>query len=156
MHVSYSINNQSVELNSSMGWLFLYQEYFGHDILPDLLPILEAILNAIANTVGAIEGDTEEDVIKAVMKPEVIDGVFVDLSAVEMTTVLNIFWCMAKNENKNIPAPIEYFNQWDNFPIDEIAPKLFKQVIKSCISSKNLESLKARVPFLATMLSSEV
>lgn len=155
MHKVYQINEeQSVTLDSAAGWLYVYDEYFGHDILPDLLPIMESILDAVANVVGVIEGTEIEDIVKALVNPEVIDNVFVDLSAVEMKTVLNIFWAMAKNEDPSIEPPEKFFNQFDVFPVVDIAPELFKQLLKSSMSSKNLESLKARIPFLQMIFSS--
>lgn len=152
MHRPYQVSeNQSVVLDSSAGWLYIYNDYFGHDILPDLLPIMEGVLDAIANVVGVIEGTEIEDIVKALVDKQVIDDVFVDLAAIEMTTILNVFWAMAKNEDNSIPAPEQFFKQFDVFPVDQIAPELFKQLLQSSISSKNLESLKAKIPFLQTI-----
>lgn len=155
MHINYTIENQSVVLDSSTGWLFVYRDYFGRDILPDLLPALEAVLHTISNAVGVLEGDKIEDIIKALASDEVIDGLFIDLTGAELTTVLNIFWSMAKNEDASIEEPDKFFKKFDVFPIDEILPKMFSQIVNSCISSKNLESLKAKRPYLQTILSLE-
>ena len=155
MHINYQIEDQSVGLDSSTGWLFIYRDFFGRDILPDLLPALEAVLHTISNTVGVLEGDTVEDIIKALASDEVIDGLFIDLTGAELTTVLNIFWAMAKNEDASIPEPQAFYKQFDVFPVDEVLPKMFSQIVNSCISRKNLESLKARRPYLQTILSLE-
>lgn len=156
MHIKYQIEgDHSIVLNSSMGWLLLYREYYGHDILPDLLPALETILHMIGNTIDALEGDTMEDIVKAVTADDVIDGVFIDLSGLEVSTLLNIFWAMAKNEDPSIASPKEFFDQFEVFALDEVAPKMFDQILKSCISSKNLKRLKGKYPFLPMILSSE-
>lgn len=155
MHINYTIENQSVVLDSSTGWLFVYRDYFGRDILPDLLPALEAVLHTISNAVGVLEGDKIEDIIKALASDEVIDGLFIDLTGAELTTILNIFWSMAKNEDMTIEEPDKFFKKFDVFPVDEILPKMFAQIVNSCVSSKNLESLKAKRPYLRTILSLE-
>lgn len=155
MHINYTIENQSVVLDSSTGWLFVYRDYFGRDILPDLLPALEAVLHTISNAVGVLEGDKIEDIIKALASDEVIDGLFIDLTGAELTTILNIFWSMAKNEDMTIEEPDKFFKKFDVFPVDEILPKMFSQIVNSCVSSKNLESLKAKRPYLQTILSLE-
>lgn len=155
MHINYTIENQSVVLDSSTGWLFVYRDYFGRDILPDLLPALEAVLHTISNAVGVLEGDKIEDIIKALASDEVIDGLFIDLTGAELTTILNIFWSMAKNEDMTIEEPDKFFKKFDVFPVDEILPKMFAQIVNSCVSSKNLESLKAKRPYLQTILSLE-
>ena len=154
MHINYQIEGQSVVLDSSTGWLFVYRDYFGRDILPDLLPALEAVLHTISNTVGVLEGDSVEDIVKALTSDDVIDGLFIDLTGAELTTVLNIFWSMAKNEDASIPEPQTFYKQFERFPVDEILPRMFSQIVNSCISSKNLESLKAKRPYLQTILSS--
>lgn len=155
MHINYTIENQSVVLDSSTGWLFVYRDYFGRDILPDLLPALEAVLHTISNAVGVLEGDKIEDIIKALASDEVIDGLFIDLTGAELTTILNIFWSMAKNEDMTIEEPDKFFKKFDVFPVDEILPRMFAQIVNSCVSSKNLESLKAKRPYLQTILSLE-
>lgn len=156
MHKTYKIDtDHSIVLDSSMGWFLLYREYFGHDIMPDLLPAMETVLHAIGNTLGVIEGDSVEEVVKAVTSREVVDDFIVDITGMEISTMLNIFWALAKNEDNSIPEPRTFFNQFESFPVDELAPQVFRQILNSSISSKNLKRLGAKYPFVQTMLSSE-
>ena len=48
MKKEIKIGDKTVELNSSAGWFYDYQEQFGHDIMPDLMPLLEGLLGTLA------------------------------------------------------------------------------------------------------------
>ena len=40
-------DNQTININTNIGWLFKYRSQFGHDILSDLLPIAESVMDMI-------------------------------------------------------------------------------------------------------------
>lgn len=140
-----NMDNQSVEINTSAGWLFVYRETFGKDILPELMPILEAIIMAIPELYEENNGEIEistETILNGLGSGALLNSVAV-LSTLEFTTILQIFWALAKNADKSIPKVDEWINQFDNLPLDDIMPELFSAVTSSMVSSKNLERLKA-------------
>lgn len=133
------IEDQPLEINSSLGWLFCYREQFGHDILPDLLPLLEAAVNAINDVYG-----DEADIMDK-LDEDVISKIIVSLSSLEVLTVCNILWAMAKNAGEK-KTPQEWLNSFDVFPLDTITPQLFWAIVYSSASSKNLQSLINKIP----------
>mgnify|MGYP000973650968 CR=1 FL=1 len=129
-------STNQLTLNSSAGWLFEYQNQFGRDILPDLLPVVGAGVEFIA---GIFEenGTVNQDILDS-RKDEVI----VQLAGMEVMTVIQITWAMAKNANDEIEPPREWLKQFETFPIDVILPVLFEMIAKSFVSSKNLNRLR--------------
>lgn len=127
-------------LNSSAGWLFEYQSQFGRDILPDLLPVIGAGVEFIA---GIFEenGTVNQDSISSILDSRK-DEVIVQLAGMEVMTVIQITWAMAKNANDEIEPPREWLKQFETFPIDIILPILFELIAKSFVSSKNLNRLR--------------
>lgn len=119
----------SVELDSSAGWIFLYREQFGKDILPDLLAYIGAIAEAVAD-IG------EKDI------SEVVDNAVVSLSAGELTSLLSVVWAMAKNADDTIPGPVEFWKQFDRIAWDEIGPGIFWQLLESNLSKKKIQAMK--------------
>ncbi len=120
------------EINTSLGFLYVYEEEFGRDILPELVPLIESILGAAAD---ALENDVDvRDIISEAM------GAFAGTNA---TTITNILWAMAKNADEDIPGPRDWFNSFDKFPADEIFLKAFWSLCDSSISSKKAKRLKA-------------
>ena len=144
------INNQPIDINTSLGWLFCYREQFGHDILPDLLPLLEAALNGIAD----IYGDEEEINLIEKLNDETISQIIVSLSTLEVLTVANIMWAMCKNAGET-KKPEEWLNSFDVFPMDIIVPQLFRSIIESSVSSKNSKRLLEKIPILSVSTQSQ-
>lgn len=129
--------NQKIKLNASLGWVLRYRAQFGHDILPDLLPMVESGLMFAA---GAME-DSGELEWRKLMEFDTISSAMISMAGAEFTTVLNIIWAMAKNADESIPAPFDWANQFENFPLDQIVPEVVDAVINTVVSEKNRKRL---------------
>ena len=139
------IDDRSVEINTSAGWLYDYRENFGHDILPDIMPVLESVLNATASILNESGGEfSQKDILNAMNNDFLVDA-FVKMAGMEIITMYNIFWAMAKNANRKIERPRDYFNDFDVFPMDEVLPQMFEGIVESSISSKNAKSLLEKI-----------
>ena len=135
------IGGQTVEINSSAGWLYSYRNRFGHDILPDIMPILESVLNAVASIAEESKGEFSDETILSAMNNDALVDAFIKMAGMEVVTVFNIFWAMAYNADKSIKGPEEYFNEFETFPLDTIVPEVFKAIVESSVSSKNAQRL---------------
>lgn len=134
-------DSQSIEVNSSMGWFSIYRNQFGHDILPDLLPLVESLCDLLANMFGNVkEGDSITEILSNV-NPEDISAAFMTLSGMEITTVFNITWAMAKNAHDDIETPDEWMKKFDTFPLDVVIKELFTIIVQSVVSTKNSKRL---------------
>lgn len=158
------LNDRPIELDSSLGWLYIYQRQFGHDVLPDIMPLAEAVLAGLGDVLTAVtdEGGGKtmavEDALRLMNSDTIID-MFIKLAGMELTTLLNIFWAMVRNKDPNLPDPQKFVNSFDRLPlVDELAPALFYIIIDSSTSSKNAVSLLARIekamPSILTLLPS--
>lgn len=134
--------DHSVTLNSAAGWFFVYREQFSHDILPDILPAIEGVLSASIKVIQNMDGVNVKDIAGAI-DDSILTDFFINLSGFEFTTVLQIFWAMAKTADDDIAPPEIYFSQFDTFPLDTILPKVFKMVLESSVSTKNAKRLSA-------------
>ena len=131
--------NQKIKLNASLGWVLRYRAQFGHDILPDLLPMLESGLVLVG---GAMEESGELEWRK-LLEFDTVSSAMISFAGAEFTTALNIIWAMAKNADDSIPAPFEWANQFENFPLDKIVPEVLDAVINTVVSEKNRKRLGA-------------
>lgn len=159
------LNERPIELDSSMGWLYIYQRQFGHDVLPDIMPLAEAVIAGLGDVLTAVtEGENgktmlAEDALKLMNSDNIVD-MFIKIAGMELTTILNIFWAMVKNKNPNTPDPQGFVNSFDRMPlVDELAPALFYIIIDSSASQKNARSLLAKIekamPSILTLLPSQ-
>lgn len=137
-------DEQKFEINSSSGWLYAYQEQFGHDVLPVLLPAAEALLQTMADLMKDSKSDNVADILAAADE-ETISNAFITLSGMQLTTVTNIVWAMAKNANDSIESPREWLNSFDVFPWDIVVPQVLSAALEACISKKKFEKLKETI-----------
>ena len=138
-------DSQSVELDSSMNWLFIYRKYFGKDILPDIMPLLEAAISTLVKLTGGDDPESEEISMENVLKnidDDVMQSLFLNLSMLETTTILQVMWAMIKNADDKVEPVEKWLKGYDNLPLDEIIPQLFGMVLKASVSSKNLQRLQ--------------
>ena len=108
--------NTELTLSNNIGWAMEYREQFGHDIIPDILPAVSAIIDLLGE-----------------IKDGKIDLQFIDF--------INLVWALAKNADDEIPEPKKWVKQFETFPLDIIAPEVFKMIMEGFISSKNLPRL---------------
>ena len=150
-----NIEGTAVQINSSARWFYIYREQFGRDILLDLMPVLDGIIGALADlTVDELAGLKDMSEAKdIVVNASAISDVFIKLAGLEVVTMFNVLWAMAKNADPSTPQPLEFINSFESMPLDVIAPELGKVLIDSCISSKNLESLRGVFRTKATTIS---
>lgn len=137
-------DEQKFEINSSSGWLYAYQEQFGHDVLPVLLPAAEALLQTMADLMKDSKSDNVADILAAADE-ETISNAFITLSGMQLTTVTNIVWSMAKNANDSIESPREWLNSFDVFPWDIVVPQVLGAALEACISKKKFEKIKETI-----------
>jgi len=129
--------NQKIKLNASLGWVLRYRAQFGHDILPDLLPMLESGLVLV----GSAMDESGELEWRKLLDSDTVSSAMISFAGAEFTTALNIIWAMAKNADESIPAPFDWANQFENFPLDKIVPEVLDAVISTVVSEKNRKRL---------------
>lgn len=129
--------NEKIKLNASLGWVLRYRAQFGHDILPDLLPMLESGLVLVG---GAMDESGELEWRK-LLDSDTVSSAMISFAGAEFTTALNIIWAMAKNADESIPAPFDWANQFENFPLDKIVPEVLDALISTVVSEKNRKRL---------------
>lgn len=143
--------NCKINMDSSIGWLLIYRENFGRDILPDILPMISAAIDLIA---GGIDEKGEVTIASFVenMDSDTVANAMIQLSGLEITTVINIVWALAKNyakKNGETLEPVDIWaDQFDEFPLDVIVPAAVKLIVTSSVSSKNLRSLQMKTKTL--------
>ena len=149
-------DSQSFDINSSNGWLYIYQEQFGHDVLPVLLPAVEAITQALTDLMKGTDGKTDDiaEVLKAA-DSDTLSDMFITLSGMQLTTVLNIVWSMAKNAKYDIASPQEWVNSFDVLPWDIVVPQALSAALEACISKKKFEKIQETLKSLKLSQSKE-
>ncbi len=137
------IGNKEVRLSNNISWTMIYRDQFGHDIVSSLAPMLAAGLDVISGFLGDV--DTSQpvnaaDIMKNIDGDALLDAL-AHLSGVEFVDLINITWAMAKAVDDSLPEPMRWVKDFDEFPVDVIAPEVAKLAFKGMVSTKNLKRL---------------
>lgn len=149
MEKTIEINGQSVTLNNCTEWLFIYNDQFGHDIVPVIMPAISGLVQVIGGmleSLGAsgLESVGVEDVAK-LYDSDAMQSALVYFGAMQITDIVNLTWAMAKAADDSIPGPREWAKRFDSFPLDVLGPVLIEMIISGFSSSKNWERLQTAI-----------
>lgn len=150
MEKTIKIGKKSVKLNNNVSWAIVYRDQFGRDIIPTIMPLFASALDIIS---GIINETGKTDDIELTDLAKLADGdsllnAAIHLGGFEFTDLICITWALAKCADEDIPAPREWIEQFEIFPVDVVAPEVFSLIFKGVVSSKNLkrlEDLKKRI-----------
>lgn len=144
----------SIKLSNNIGWMMVYKNQFGRDIVPVLIPALNAGLEVALQVARETEGKSVADVLR-VLDTDTLTEAMIDLAGVELVDLINIVWAMAKAADDDIEEPMEWAKTLPAFPLDVIGPVVFDMVLKCMVSSKNLKRLQTALESLKPSPSME-
>ena len=150
MEKTIKIGKKSVKLNNNVSWAIVYRDQFGRDIIPTIMPLFAAaldIISGIINETGKTDDIEMTDLAKLADGDSLLNAA-IHLGGFEFTDLICITWALAKCADEDIPAPREWIEQFETFPVDVVAPEVFSLIFKGVVSSKNLkrlEDLKKRI-----------
>lgn len=107
------IDGKNILFKSNAATPIRYKQQFGSDYFADIMK-----LQALSQYMGAEE-----------LPPEV-------LSELDFSVLYNLLWTMAKTADKSISEPLEWFDQFDEFPIIDIFPQTMELITSNLKSSK--------------------
>lgn len=137
------VGNKEVQFDNNVGWAMIYKDQFGQDIIPTLMPMFAGALDIISGLVNDAgkKGDIDVADILKLADGDALINASIHLGNLEFVDFINITWALAKNADDSIPDPKTWVRQFDEFPVDVIAPAVVKLVFRGMVSSKNLERL---------------
>ena len=156
MEKTIKIGKKSVRLNNNVSWAIAYRDQFGRDIIPTIMPLFASaldIISGIINETGKTDDISLEDLAKLADGDSLLNAA-IHLGGFEFTDLICLTWALAKCADEEIPEPREWVSQFDVFPIDVVAPEVFRMIFKGVISSKNLKRLEDLIKRIQPSLTS--
>lgn len=135
MEKTITIDGKEVRFKASASFPLVYKANFNVDILTIIMPLLSEVI-------GGAEGMFTEDSFKdgsLVLTPETISTALEGVYSLELIDIMNLLWTMAKCADSEIPEPMKWFGQFDEFPIVDIAVQVFPMLFESLFSKKKLK-----------------
>ena len=81
----------SITLNNNVGWLFLYKDQFGRDIVPTLVPVLNAGIDLVFGVYKETGGKISKESIMQIDTAALTAAIY-NATAIEAGGLLNIAW----------------------------------------------------------------
>lgn len=131
---------KELTISNNLAWAMIYKSQFGHDIVPDIMPIVSAVTKLLGE-LGKMAGKDMTEVLKD-LDGDTIQSALIELCALQFTDFIDLTWAMAKANDDDIETPEKWVREFDQFPVDIIAPAVFDLLLKGLVSSKNLKSLR--------------
>lgn len=104
-----NIDGCNVKFKSTGAFLLKYKMQFRRDALKDILRLKDAV-------------DTETQELK-------------DVEALDLEVFYNLIWVLAKTANPSIPPPMEWLDEFSEFPLMDIIPEVMDMIFGSMTSS---------------------
>lgn len=102
-----TIDGRQVKFKSTGAFLLRYKAQFGRDALQDIFKLQNAINS---------------------------EGQLADVNALDLEVIYDLVWVLAKTADPSIPPPLEWLDEFSEFPLMDIVPEI-TDLIFSCLSS---------------------
>jgi len=108
-----TIDGRQVKFKSTGAFLLRYKAQFGRDAIQDILRLQ-----------SAIDGK----------------GQIKNIDTLDLEVFYNLVWTLAKTADPSIPPPLEWLDEFSEFPLMDIIPEIVDMIF-SCLTS-TVESKK--------------
>lgn len=102
-----NIDGRQVKFKSTGAYLLRYKAQFGRDALKDIYKLM-----------GAMGEDNK----------------IANIDALDLEVLYDMVWTLAKTADPSIPPPMEWLDEFSEFPIMDILPEV-QDMILSCLTS---------------------
>lgn len=131
------IDGKEVQFKASASFPLIYKAQFNVDILTIVMPLLSELLKSMDDLL--IKEATKDGEIN--LKPSMLGDLLENVYSLELVDIMGLLWSLAKCADDNIPEPIKWFSQFEEFPIIDIAVEVFPMLFTSLFSKKKLEDM---------------
>lgn len=110
------IDGKPINFKSTGAYLLRYKAQFGRDALQDIFKLQGAVKEQVNEETGEVE------------------VVLNDINTLDLEVIYNLIWTLAKTADPNIPPPMEWLDQFSEFPLMDIAPQVIDMIF-SCLGA---------------------
>ena len=136
------IGDKEVKLNNNVAWTMEYRDQFSKDIVPVLMPVIASIIEGASSVMSEVGPEVTAKDLAGALQGRAMEILLPMFQVEFVDVIINVTWAMAKAADENIEPPKRWVRQFDEFPLDTVAPAVYDLVLKGFISSKNLKRLK--------------
>lgn len=131
MEKTIMIDGKAVPFKCTGGFLVRYKEMTGRDPLQDIDRLSQAFKKIKSKEKTA-------DITSASKTTEL------DLSKVDSTVLFEVLWVLARTADHNVPSLLEWLDQFEVFPLNEIYIEIQDLLVSAFMTSKKAVDLNKK------------
>lgn len=137
-----NIDGRDVKFKASASFVYRYKQQFGKDLLTLVMPLIKSAIDAL--NIFYVMPSKETDMEALLSEVNISSAI----EKMELVDLFNVIWVMAKTANKDIADPVEWYDEFDVFPVFDVARELMDIFLPSLFiteeSKKKLQTIVTR------------
>ena len=129
------IADKEVKFRFTMSAFYIFKNQFDYDAMTQVVPALGQIMASIDLSVFDDKKAKNADFVR--MLGSALEKTY----GFEMVDVLKIIWAFAKAGDETIGTPINFYNQFETFPVIDVLREMLPSLLEALGSKKKLTEI---------------
>lgn len=135
------IADKEVKFKFTMSAFYIFKNQFGYDAMTQIVPSLGQIMASLDLSVLEKKKTSNTEIVR--MLGSALERTY----GFEMVDLLNIIWAFAKAADEKIGSPINFYGEFETFPVVDVLKELLPSLLEALGSKKKLTEIVKENPY---------
>lgn len=135
------IADKEVKFKFTMSAFYIFKNQFGYDAMTQIVPSLGQIMASLDLSVLEKKKTSNTEIVR--MLGSALERTY----GFEMVDLLNIIWAFAKAGDEKIGSPINFYGEFETFPVVDVLKELLPSLLEALGSKKKLTEIVKENPY---------
>lgn len=135
------IADKEVKFKFTMSAFYIFKNQFGYDAMTQIVPSLGQIMASLDLSVLEKKKTSNTEIVR--MLGTALERTY----GFEMVDLLNIIWAFAKAGDEKIGSPINFYGEFETFPVVDVLKELLPSLLEALGSKKKLTEIVKENPY---------
>lgn len=134
------IADKEVKFKFTMSAFYIFKNQFGYDAMTQIVPSLGQIMASLDLSVLEKKKTSNTEIVR--MLGTALERTY----GFEMVDILNIIWAFAKAGDEKIGSPINFYGEFETFPVVDVLKEILPSLLEALGSKKKLTEILKENP----------
>lgn len=135
------IADKEVKFKFTMSAFYIFKNQFGYDAMTQIVPSLGQIMASLDLSVLEKKKTSNTEIVR--MLGSALERTY----GFEMVDLLNIIWAFAKAGDEKIGSPINFYGEFETFPVIDVLKEILPSLLEALGSKKKLTEIVKENPY---------
>lgn len=135
------IADKEVKFKFTMSAFYIFKNQFGYDAMTQIVPSLGQIMASLDLSVLEKKKTSNTEIVR--MLGSALERTY----GFEMVDLLNIIWAFAKAGDEKIGSPINFYGEFETFPVVDVLKEILPSLLEALGSKKKLTEIVKGNPY---------